>query len=113
MFRCCYWYTEILCPNFTFINFEILEPLFNYIHLFTGKKEGIIGVNLGKNKTSESAVDDYVKGVKKFGPLADYLVINVSSPNTPGLRSMQGKQQLEELVAKVCRLKLFFNLFVK
>ncbi|XP_045193969.1 dihydroorotate dehydrogenase (quinone), mitochondrial-like isoform X1 [Mercenaria mercenaria] len=65
------------------------------------KKEGIIGVNLGKNKTSDSPVEDYVKGVEKFGPLADYLVINVSSPNTPGLRSMQGKQQLEKLVAKV------------
>lgn len=49
---------------------------------------------------------DYVKGVEKFGPLADYLVINVSSPNTPGLRSMQGKEQLEELVAKVCTLSV-------
>ncbi|XP_045193970.1 dihydroorotate dehydrogenase (quinone), mitochondrial-like isoform X2 [Mercenaria mercenaria] len=73
----------------------------NSIQHFNGKKEGIIGVNLGKNKTSDSPVEDYVKGVEKFGPLADYLVINVSSPNTPGLRSMQGKQQLEKLVAKV------------
>lgn len=58
-------------------------------------------MNLGKNKVSDSPVDDYAIGVQKFGGLADYLVINVSSPNTPGLRDMQGKQQLEELVAQV------------
>lgn len=43
--------------------------------------------------------------MEKFGPLADYLVINVSSPNTPGLRSMQGKQHLEELVEKVSQVR--------
>ena len=58
-------------------------------------------MNLGKNKTSDSPVGDYVEGVRTFGPLADYLVINVSSPNTPGLRNMQGKEQLEALVDKV------------
>ena len=63
--------------------------------------KGIVGVNLGKNKTSEDPVNDYVEGVKTFGSIADYLVINVSSPNTPGLRDMQGKQQLEELIDKV------------
>lgn len=65
------------------------------------KVKGIVGVNLGKNKTSEDPVNDYVEGVKTFGSIADYLVINVSSPNTPGLRDMQGKQQLEELIDKV------------
>lgn len=75
------------------------------VNCISGKKEGVVGVNLGKNKTSASPVDDYVKGVEKFGPLADYLVINVSSPNTPGLRSMQGKQQLEELVEKVSQVR--------
>lgn len=68
----------------------------------TSKKgHGIIGINLGKNKTSSDAVGDYVSGVQKFGALADYLVINISSPNTPGLRAMQGRQQLKELVEKV------------
>ena len=59
------------------------------------------------NKTSEDAIKDYTEGVKKFGEIADYLVINVSSPNTPGLRAMQGRQQLQELVDKVsvCSLK--------
>lgn len=40
--------------------------------------DGIVGVNLGKNKMSENAVDDYVKGIEKFAPVADYFVINVS-----------------------------------
>ncbi|CAH0553774.1 unnamed protein product [Brassicogethes aeneus] len=59
--------------------------------------DGILGVNLGKNKTSTDAINDYVQGIKKFGPVADYLVINVSSPNTPGLRSLQSKESLREL----------------
>lgn len=44
----------------------------------------MLGVNLGKNKTSESAASDYSIGVSKLAKYADYLVINVSSPNTPG-----------------------------
>ncbi|KAG8562883.1 hypothetical protein GDO81_015850 [Engystomops pustulosus] len=60
-----------------------------------------LGVNLGKNKTSEDAAADYTRGVRELGPLADYLVINVSSPNTPGLRALQGREQLHHLLAKV------------
>lgn len=59
---------------------------------------GLIGINLGKNKTSEDPVEDYVKGVKLFAPVADYLVVNVSSPNTPGLRDMQHKDVLYNLL---------------
>ncbi|KAE8778330.1 Dihydroorotate dehydrogenase (quinone), mitochondrial [Hordeum vulgare] len=62
---------------------------------------GILGVNLGKNKTSEDAGADYVQGVHSLSQYADYLVINVSSPNTPGLRQLQGRKQLRELVKKV------------
>ncbi len=62
---------------------------------------GLVGVNLGKNKTSEDAVGDYVNGVKTLGPVADYLVINVSSPNTPGLRALQDRATLEELLRAV------------
>ncbi|XP_022108760.1 dihydroorotate dehydrogenase (quinone), mitochondrial-like [Acanthaster planci] len=69
-------------------------------HLPAGKR-GIVGINLGKNKTSPDAVNDYVRGVKCFGCLGDYLVINVSSPNTPGLRKMQGREQLGQLIDKV------------
>lgn len=59
---------------------------------------GIVGVNLGKNKDTVDAAADYELGVAKLGPLADYLVINVSSPNTPGLRALQGKEPLAALI---------------
>ncbi|MED6207908.1 hypothetical protein PIB30_040002 [Stylosanthes scabra] len=62
---------------------------------------GILGVNLGKNKTSEDAAADYVQGVHTLSQYADYLVINVSSPNTPGLRMLQGRKQLKDLVKKI------------
>jgi dihydroorotate dehydrogenase len=62
---------------------------------------GIVGVNLGKNKDQPDAVADYVAGVARFGPLADYLVVNVSSPNTAGLRALQGRVALEALLDRV------------
>jgi len=64
-------------------------------------REGIVGVNLGKNKTTENAVDDYVLGINRLANFADYMVINVSSPNTPGLRDLQGRDQLLKLLAAV------------
>ncbi|XP_023369849.1 dihydroorotate dehydrogenase (quinone), mitochondrial isoform X1 [Otolemur garnettii] len=60
-----------------------------------------LGINLGKNKTSVDAASDYAEGVRVLGPLADYLVVNVSSPNTAGLRSLQGKAELRHLLTKV------------
>lgn len=64
-------------------------------------RSGILGVNLGKNKASEEAISDYVLGVDAMGALADYLVVNVSSPNTPGLRALQGREPLEALLRAV------------
>ncbi|XP_060526215.1 dihydroorotate dehydrogenase (quinone), mitochondrial isoform X2 [Cylas formicarius] len=61
----------------------------------------IVGVNLGKNKISVDPVKDYVEGVEKFGPIADYLVINISSPNTPNLRSLQSKENLKMLLQPI------------
>lgn len=61
----------------------------------------VIGVNLGRNRDTVSPVDDYVQGVQAFGPVADYLVVNVSSPNTQGLRDLQGKKKLTELLEAV------------
>uniref|UniRef100_A0A4W2E2R3 Dihydroorotate dehydrogenase (quinone), mitochondrial n=1 Tax=Bos indicus x Bos taurus TaxID=30522 RepID=A0A4W2E2R3_BOBOX len=60
-----------------------------------------LGINLGKNKTSVDAASDYAEGVRVLGPLADYLVVNVSSPNTAGLRSLQGKAELRRLLTKL------------
>jgi dihydroorotate dehydrogenase len=62
---------------------------------------GIVGINIGKNKEQADAVADYVAGIAAFGPLADYLTVNISSPNTPGLRALQAKAPLIELVDAV------------
>lgn len=61
---------------------------------------GLLAVNLGKNKDTEDAASDYEKGAAAFAPLADFLVINVSSPNTPGLRALQGREPLVEIVRR-------------
>ena len=53
-------------------------------------QRGVLGVNLGKNKTTVDAAADYETGIAKLARFADYLVVNVSSPNTPGLRALQG-----------------------
>jgi dihydroorotate dehydrogenase len=70
----------------------------------------LLGANLGKNRDSADAVADYCRGVALLGPFADYLVINVSSPNTPGLRDLQRRGELSILIEAVleerARLKL-------
>ena len=60
-----------------------------------------LGVNIGANKDSEDFVADYVLGVKRFADLADYLTVNISSPNTPGLRNLQGDEALRRLLGDV------------
>jgi len=62
---------------------------------------GCLGVNLGKNKDTEEALDDYRAGIEKLAPFADYVVVNVSSPNTPGLRALQGREPLARLLSGV------------
>jgi dihydroorotate dehydrogenase len=64
-----------------------------------------VGINIGKSKVTpiENAVDDYLYSFRLFAPLADYVVLNVSSPNTPGLRSLQEHDALEQLLVAICR----------
>src|SRR6201995_4321032 len=62
---------------------------------------GIIGVNVGANKDSADRVADYVKLIETFAPVASYFTVNVSSPNTPGLRNLQQAAQLDDLLARV------------
>ncbi|TIT51847.1 MAG: dihydroorotate dehydrogenase (quinone), partial [Mesorhizobium sp.] len=64
-------------------------------------RAGIVGVNIGANKDSADRVSDYERGVVRFAPFATYLTVNISSPNTPGLRNMQARQQLGELLSRV------------
>jgi dihydroorotate dehydrogenase len=65
------------------------------------KKRGIVGVNLGANKDSADRVDDYVKGVAALSGLVDFYTVNISSPNTPGLRALQDKAALNDLMVRV------------
>lgn len=63
--------------------------------------KALIGVNLGKNKTSDDAATDYEFGTAKLSRFADYLVVNVSSPNTPGLRALQSTEELDRILHAV------------
>ncbi len=62
------------------------------------KSRGIVGANIGKNKDATDAVADYAQGVMAVYPYADYITVNISSPNTPGLRALQKREALVELL---------------
>ncbi|HEX7943800.1 MAG TPA: dihydroorotate dehydrogenase (quinone), partial [Phenylobacterium sp.] len=62
---------------------------------------GIVGANFGANKDSEDRIGDYVTGLKRLWGLAEYYTVNISSPNTPGLRALQTKAALEELLGRI------------
>jgi len=64
-------------------------------------RPGIVAVNLGANKDTIDRAQDYVAGINAFGGLAKFFVVNVSSPNTPGLRDLQQDQLLDDLIARV------------
>lgn len=64
-------------------------------------KGGIVGVNIGANKDSGDRIADYRIGVQRFAAVATYLTINISSPNTPGLRDLQARASLAELLSEV------------
>lgn len=65
------------------------------------KGHGIIGINIGANKDSQDRVADYVAGFQTLAPLADYVTVNVSSPNTPGLRGLQNRDELSHLLKRL------------
>jgi dihydroorotate dehydrogenase len=64
-------------------------------------RSGIVGVNIGANKDSSDRIGDYERGVARFAQYASYLTVNISSPNTPGLRNMQAREQLGQLLSRV------------
>jgi dihydroorotate dehydrogenase len=65
------------------------------------RSRGILGVNIGRNKDTADPIADYEQGVAALAPYADYLTVNISSPNTPGLRDMQHKSVLPEFIARL------------
>lgn len=66
---------------------------------------GKIGINIGANKTSEDWIEDYCNGLKRFSGLGDYYTINISSPNTPGLRSLQTRDALKPLLDRLLAVR--------
>jgi dihydroorotate dehydrogenase len=68
-------------------------------------RTAIVGVNLGKNRDSSDAVADYAEGIRRAAKVADYLVVNVSSPNTPGLRDLQRRASLQALLVPLLRIR--------
>ena len=62
---------------------------------------GIVGVNIGANKDAADRIGDYVRGLEVFSDIASYLTVNISSPNTPGLRDLQSKAELEALLGRL------------
>ncbi|MAF97271.1 MAG: dihydroorotate dehydrogenase (quinone) [Micavibrio sp.] len=71
---------------------------------FLGSKNhpaGVIGLNIGMNKTQKNPAKDYGLLIRMLGPMADYITINISSPNTPGLRDLQQREPLTELLKEI------------
>ncbi|MCF8474398.1 MAG: quinone-dependent dihydroorotate dehydrogenase [Emcibacter sp.] len=69
------------------------------------EKSGIVGANIGANKTSDDPIEDYVICLKKLLGLAHYFTLNISSPNTPGLRALQGKEALDNLLGRLMSVR--------
>ena len=65
------------------------------------ERRGIVGANVGKNRETVDGAADYVIGIERVANLADYLVCNISSPNTPGLRALQARAAIEDLLRRV------------
>lgn len=65
------------------------------------RRQGIVGVNIGANKDSADRAEDYVRLIETFAPVASYFTVNVSSPNTPGLRDLQQARALDDLLGRV------------
>jgi dihydroorotate dehydrogenase len=69
--------------------------------LASRRARGIVGINIGANKDSSDRIEDYAKGVVAFADVASYFTVNISSPNTPGLRDLQERNALDRLIARV------------
>jgi len=65
----------------------------------------VVGANLGANKDTEDRAADYVTGLKRLAGLADYFTVNISSPNTPGLRALQSREALDDLLGRVAEAR--------
>jgi dihydroorotate dehydrogenase len=74
-------------------------------HLQYRPKGVVVGANLGANKDTEDRAADYVAGLRQLAGLSDYFTVNISSPNTPGLRALQGREALDDLLGRVAEAR--------
>ncbi len=74
-------------------------------HLGDRRPGPVVGANLGANKDTEDRAADYVLGLQRLDGLADYFTVNISSPNTPGLRALQGREALDDLLGRVAEAR--------
>ena len=79
-------------------NSQGMEAVVENLSEKANNRDGILGVNVGANKTSNDPIDDYRQAVAMLAPYADYITLNISSPNTPGLRNLQTKRHLADLL---------------
>ena len=79
------------------------EKILNNLKSFydSNNSIGVVGINIGKNKSTANDIDDYLYCIEKFGNYGNYITINISSPNTPGLRDLQLRGRIENLVKKI------------
>ena len=87
-------------------NNDGLEPFAKRLEV---QRQGVVGANLGANKDSPDRITDYVTGLKRLWGWCDYFTINVSSPNTPGLRNLQARAALEELAGRLREVRETLN----
>merc|ERR1711991_159639 len=87
--------------GFGFVEVGTVTPLKQY----GNKKLGILGVNVGPNKDSNDRMNDYLIGLEKFSEVADYITINISSPNTENLRNFHEENKLKELLVSISEKK--------
>ncbi|GAA5110148.1 quinone-dependent dihydroorotate dehydrogenase [Bartonella jaculi] len=76
-----------------------------YNRLFSYKRNGIVGINIGANKDTVNRIDDYTAGIAHFYDVADYFTVNISSPNTPGLRDLQMRESLRLLINAISQAR--------
>ena len=81
------------------------EGLEAFAGRLTARGPGVVGANIGANKDSEDRIGDYVAGLRRLWGLASYFTINISSPNTPGLRALQTKAALQELLGRLAQAR--------
>jgi dihydroorotate dehydrogenase len=80
--------------------------------LMSGRRRGIVGINIGANKDSADRIADYRAAFARLALVADYVAVNVSSPNTPGLRGLQDRDELERLLATLTQIRSRLGLSV-